>query len=73
MRTEGMCASDLLQHGLALFEVEEGRALLRVAQRGHDDFVEEPAGPLDDLEMPVVEGVERSREEADLHESECMR
>ena len=64
---------DLLEHGLALLEVEERRALLRVAQRGDDDLVEEAAGPLDDLEVPVVEGVERPWEEADLHEPAPLR
>ena len=57
----------------ALLEVEERRALLGVAQRRHDDLVEEPAGPLDDLEVPVVEGVEGPGEEADLHEPALLR
>ena len=30
-------------------------------------------GPLDDLEVPVVEGVEGSREKADFHESSPLR
>ena len=73
MRTDGRCATDLLEHRLALLEVEERLALLGVAQGGHDDLVEEPAGPLDDLEVPVVEGVERPGEEADLHEPAPLR
>jgi hypothetical protein len=31
------------------------------------------AGPLDDLEVPVVEGVEGPREEPDLHEAGPLR
>ena len=73
MRTDGQVRHHLLQHALALGEVEEGRALLRVAQRGDDHLVEEPAGPFDDLEVPVVEGVEGSRKEADFHEPSPLR
>ncbi len=73
MRAEGMCASDLFEHGLAFFEVEERPALLRVAQCGHDDFVEEPGRPLDDLQMAVVERVEGPGEETDLHEPVLLR
>ena len=73
MRTDGQVGHDLLQHRLALLQVEERRALLRVAQRGHDHLVEEAAGPFDDLEVPVVEGVEGSREEPDLHEPSPLR
>src|SRR6202011_1956040 len=58
----------LLEHGLALLEVEEGLALLWVAQRRNDHLVEQTAGAFDDLQMPVVKGVEGSREEPDLHE-----
>ena len=63
----------LLEHGLALLEVEERPALLGVAQGGHDHLVEEVAGPLDDLEVPVVEGVEGAGEETDLHEPSPLR
>ena len=73
MRTEGRCAVTFSSISWRSSRSKSGCALLRVAQRGHDDLVEEPAGPLDDFEMTVVEGVERSREEADLHESELVR
>ena len=64
----GEMGDDLFEHALALLETEQGLALLGVAQGGHHDLVKEPAGPLDNLEVPVVEGVERPGEEADLHE-----
>ena len=53
----------LLDHRLALLEVEQRLALLRVAHRGDDDLVEEPGGRLDDLEVAVVDRVERPRVE----------
>ena len=59
---------DLVQHLLALGQREQGLRLLRVAQRGHHDLVEEASGSLDHLEMAVVEGVERPGEQGDGHE-----
>ena len=63
----------LLQHRLALFQVEERRALLGIAQRGDDHFVEETARPFHDLEVPVVKGVEGPGEKPDLHEPSPLR
>ena len=73
MRTEGRWATTSSSIVLALLQVEERRALLGVAQGGDDHLVEELAGPFDDLEVPVVEGVERPREETDFHESSALR
>ena len=50
----------VLEHLLALLEGEERLTLLRIPKHRHDDLVEEAAGALDDLEMTVVERVERS-------------
>ncbi len=63
---------DLFEHALALLERKEGLALLGVAQGGHHDLVEEAGGPLDYFEMSVVEGVEGSGEQTDLHELAFM-
>ena len=73
MRTRRQVGHRLLQHRLALLQVEQRHALLGIAQGGDDHLVEEPAGPLDDLEVPVVEGVEGSREKTDFHESSPLR
>ena len=56
-------AEHLVQHLLALLEREERLRLLRVADHGHDHVVEVPTGPLDDVEVTVGHGVERSRTE----------
>jgi len=61
----------LLEHLLALLQVEERLALLGVAQRSHDDLVEQARGTLDDLEMAVVERVERPGDEGDGHDGAC--
>ena len=73
MRTDGQVGHHLLEHGLALLEVEERQALLGVAQGGHHHLVEEPTGPFHDLEVPVVEGVEGPGEKADFHEPSPLR
>ena len=45
MRTLGRWADRLLEHLLALVEVEQGLALLGVAQGGHHHLVEQPGTP----------------------------
>ena len=57
----GQVGERFVQHRLALGEVEERLALLRVAHRRHHDLVEQHHGRLDDLEVAVVERVERPR------------
>ena len=57
----------LLDHRLALVELEQRRALLRVAHGRDDDLVEVARGHLDDLEVAVVEGIERPRVEDPGH------
>src|SRR5271155_2918725 len=59
----------LFEHLLTFGEVEEGLALLRVAQRGHHHFVEKPGGAFDDFEVSVVDRVERPGNERDPHET----
>jgi len=59
-----------LEHLLALLQVEERLALLGVAQRSHDDLVEQARGTLDDLEMAVVNG-SNDRDEGDGHDGAC--
>ena len=51
----------LLDHLLALVEIEERFALLRVAHRRDDHGVEEVGGCLDQLHVAVVDRVERAR------------
>ena len=62
IRTLGEVRERLFEHLLALVEVEERLGLLGVAQRGHHHLVEELRGPLDHLEVAVVERVERAGE-----------
>src|SRR5579863_2716136 len=57
----------LLDHLRALFDREERLALLGVAQGCDDHLVEEARRTLHDLEMTVVERVERPREEGHPH------
>ena len=54
-------AEGLLDHLLPLGEGEQRLALLRVAHRRHDHLVEEVGGRLDQLDVSVVDRVERSR------------
>ena len=67
MRTLGRCVERLAQHLLALGQGEQRLGLLGVAHGGHDHLVEEAPGPLDHLEVAVVERVERPGEEGDGH------
>src|SRR5581483_6183515 len=54
-------AQRLLDHRLAILEAEQRLALLRVAHRGDDHFVEQVRGGLHHLAVAVVERVERTR------------
>ena len=56
-------------HVAALVEVEQRLGLLGVANRRHDDLVEDQRGALDDLEVPVMEGIEGSGDETNRRHS----
>ena len=67
--------SDVRQMGHGFFEHlfplgqrEQRLGFLRVPQRGHHDLVEEPARPLHHLQVAVVKGIERARDESNGHE-----
>ena len=60
----GEVAERLLDHLLPLGEGEQRLALLRVAHRRHDHLVEEVGRGLDQLDVSVVDRVERSRDTA---------
>ena len=65
--TFGQWATDSWIIACALVEVEEGVALLRVAHGGDDHLVEVARRHLDDVEVAVVQGVERPRVEDPGH------
>ena len=67
IRTLLMCAQALGDHVAALVEVEERLGLLGVANGGDDDLVEDVRGALDDLEVPVVEGIKGAGDETNRH------
>ena len=57
----------LLDQRLAVLQAEQRLALLRVAHGRDDHPVEQPCRGLDDLDVPVVDRVERTRIENDGH------
>ena len=54
-------ADGLLDHLLTFVEAERAATLLRVAHRSHDHLVEQFRRCRDDLDMAVVDRVERAR------------
>ncbi len=65
MRTWSEVRQALGDHLAALLEGEARVGLLGVAQGGDDDLVEDVDGPLDHLEVAVVERVEGPRDQCD--------
>ena len=63
----GQMLRRFLEHLLAVFEAEQRRRLLRVADHGNDHFVEMPGRAFDDVEVPEGHRIERSRAESDRH------
>src|ERR1700722_10530967 len=56
-----------------LIQAKQGVALLGVTHGRHHHPVEDLRRDLDDLQMSVVEGIERSREQGGLHISPSRR